>query len=91
LCGASRIQLPDALLYIREGRRGGGVEIVYPGTLVESIMKPGANSRMIDIGPFKMFFQEGLERLEKKRDFNNHEIPPERSPGEYLYPEVDHV
>lgn len=44
----------------------GGVEIVYPGTLVESIMKPRANTRMIDIGSFKTFFQEELERLEKR-------------------------
>lgn len=44
----------------------GGVEIVYPGTLIESIMKPRANSRMVDIGLFKRFFQEELSRLEKR-------------------------
>lgn len=44
----------------------GGVEIVYPGTLVESIFKLRGNSRAVDVGPFKKFFHDELAGLEKR-------------------------
>lgn len=44
----------------------GGVKIVYPGTLIESIMKPRSNSRAVDVKSFKIFFEAELARLKKR-------------------------